>query len=64
MQKVPSGLLPAIEVKGRVITDSQVIMGLLDQWHQEEDGYRPMLPSKDNEAALKRYTMLANLERE
>lgn len=62
MQKVPSGLLPAIEVNGRIITESQVIMELLDKWHGEEDGYRPMLPK--DEAGQARYERLARLERE
>lgn len=64
MQKVPSGLLPAIEVNGRVITESQVIMELLDKWHPIEDGYKPMRPKDDDKAGLARYESLARLERE
>lgn len=60
MRKVRSGLLPAIEVNGQIITESQVIMELLDEWHQ--DGYRQMLPS--DEAGMARYQILASLERE
>jgi glutathione S-transferase len=64
MQKVPSGLLPAIEVNGRIITESQVIMELLEQWHTEEEGYKPMMPKEDDNVAVGRYSMLARLERE
>jgi glutathione S-transferase len=64
LQKVPSGLLPAIEVNGRVITESQVIMELLDQWHPTEEGYKPMLPNENDPAGLSRYDSLARLERE
>lgn len=64
LQKVPSGLLPAIEVNGKIITESQVIMELLDEWHPEEDGYRPMLPRKDDSYGWERYNRLAKLERE
>ena len=61
--KVPNGLLPAIQVNdGQVITESSVIMELLDQWHTEEDGYKPMLPSTD--ADIERYDYLAQLERQ
>jgi len=65
LQKVPSGLLPAIEVgggSGRVITESQVIMELLDEWYSPEDGYRPMLPG--TERGMARYDKLSKLERE
>jgi glutathione S-transferase len=66
---VPSGLLPALLVEtndGRqqVITESQVIMELLDQWHTVEDGYKPMMPSENDEEGQKRYNKLARLERE
>jgi glutathione S-transferase len=60
--KVPSGLLPAIEVNGKIITESQVIMELLDQWHPVEEGYKPMMPTDD--AGRSKYTTLARLERE
>jgi glutathione S-transferase len=62
LNKVPSGLLPAIEVNGKVITESQVIMDLLDQWHTAEEGYKPMMPSSNEGKA--RYQKLARLERE
>ena len=62
LQKVPNGLLPAIEVNGEIITESSVIMELLDRWHPPEDGYKPMLPEDD--AGMRRYQQLARLERE
>lgn len=64
MQKVPNGLLPAIEVNGKVITESQVIMELLDQWHSPDDGYRPMMPAENDEASRSKYNTLSRLERE
>ena len=64
LQKVPSGLLPAIEVNGQVITESQVIMELLDRWHPAEEGYKPMMPAEDDIDGQKRYKILADLERE
>jgi hypothetical protein len=64
MQKVTSGLLPAIEVNGKVITESQVIMDLLDRWHPEADGYKPMMPAEDDSESRKIYQILAQLERE
>lgn len=60
MQKVPGGLLPAIEVNGQIITESQVIMELLDEWHSE--GYKPMMPT--DAGGKERYNRLARLERE
>jgi glutathione S-transferase len=62
LRKVPSGLLPAIEVNGQIITESSVIMELLDRWHTPEDGYKPMLPQ--DESGMQRYEKLARLERE
>lgn len=64
LQKVPSGLLPAIEVNGQVITESQVIMELLDRWHPKEAGYKPMMPAEDDEQGQANYAQLARLERE
>lgn len=64
LQKVPSGLLPALEVNGKIITESQVIMELLDQWHPVEDGYKPMLPDESDAAGKEKYKTLARLERE
>lgn len=48
----------------QVITESQVIMELLDQWHPVEDGFRQMMPSEDDAPGRKRYTELARLERD
>jgi glutathione S-transferase len=64
LQKVPSGLLPAIEVNGKVITESQVIMELLDRWHPASEGYKPMMPSEDDVEGRRKYQVLAELERE
>jgi glutathione S-transferase len=64
LQKVPSGLLPAMEVNGQIITESQVIMELLDQWHAPEDGYRAMLPEKNDQEGRAKFDQLARLERE
>jgi glutathione S-transferase len=64
LQKVPSGLLPAIQVDGQIITESGVIMELLDKWHTAEDGYKEMMPKQDDVAAMQRYSQLARLERE
>jgi len=67
MQMVPNGLLPAITIEGedgskKVITESQVIMELLDQWHPEELGYKPMLPTSSE--GYTRVQKLARLERD
>lgn len=64
LQKVPSGLLPAIELQetGQIITESQVIMELLDEWHTPEQGYLSMMPTNDSD--WNRYQTLARLERE
>lgn len=64
MRKVPGGLLPAIEVNGQIITESQVIMELLDQWHPESEGYKRMMPREDDEAGKEMYQRLASLERD
>jgi glutathione S-transferase len=64
LQKVPSGLLPAIEVNGQIITESQVIMELLDEWHSEFEGFKPMLPNKEDTDGMEKYKMLSRLERE
>ena len=64
LQKVPGGLLPAMQVNGgKVITESQVIMELLDQWFSPQDGYKPMMPN-NTEQGMTRYQMLARLERD
>eukprot|EP00956_Cyclotella_meneghiniana_P018009 scaffold29791_cov70-Cyclotella_meneghiniana.AAC.3 len=66
---VPSGLLPALLVEtndGRkqTITESQVIMELLDQWHPVENGFKQMMPNEKDEEGKARYNQLARLERE
>jgi len=62
MRKVPGGLLPAIEVNGQIITESSVIMELLDEWHPPEEGFKPMMPQDDE--GRRRFQMLSRLERE
>jgi glutathione S-transferase len=69
MRMVPGGMLPAITVERdngqkQVITESGVIMELLDQWHPESEGYKPMLPKEDDQEGWNRYNRLARLERE
>lgn len=69
LRMVPSGLLPALVVEtgdGRkqTITESQVIMELLDQWHPVEDGFKQMMPNEDDSDAMQRYNQLARLERD
>jgi glutathione S-transferase len=63
MRKVPNGLLPAMEINGKIITESSVIMELLDRWHAAEDGYLAMMPKESDEAGRKRYERLFALER-
>ena len=69
LKMVPSGLLPALLVEtndGRkqTITESQVIMELLDQWHPVENGFKQMMPNEKDEEGKARYNQLARLERE
>ena len=69
MRMVPGGLLPALTVEmedGRkqTITESQVIMELLDKWHPPSEGYKPMLPEENDSAGWAKYDHLARLERE
>jgi len=69
MRMVPNGILPAITVERengqkQVITESGVIMELLDKWHTESDGYKPMMPDESDENAKRRYNQLARLERD
>lgn len=63
-RKVPSGLLPAMEVNGQIITESSVIMELIDRWHTPDDGYLPMMPREDDEGGRRRYEQLFRLERQ
>ncbi|KAG7373028.1 glutathione S-transferase [Nitzschia inconspicua] len=60
LQKVPGGLLPALEVDGQVITESAVIMQLLDEWHGD---LKPMVPPKSS-PQYRQYQYLMQLERE
>ena len=46
------------------MTESQVIMELLDQWHAVDEGFRQMMPAINDSERQARYKMLANLERE
>lgn len=67
LNKVPSGLLPAIEVEdgkgnSQIITESSVIMELLDEWHPVSQGYKAMLP--EDRAGAARVQELSKLERE
>lgn len=67
MAIVPNGLLPALAVdmpdgRKQVITESQVIMELIDQLHPPSDGYLPMMPESDE--LLQKHQKLAGLERE
>jgi len=69
LNMVPSGLLPALIVeqpdgRKRVITESQVIMELLDRWHPTSEGYKAMLPSEEDTVGWSKFDTLANLERE
>ncbi|CAN8070591.1 unnamed protein product [Agarophyton chilense] len=47
LKKVPSGLLPVIELDGKVITESMDIMFLLEDTFQTP--YRKMIPTDDND---------------
>ena len=69
MRLVAGGMLPAITVERengqkQVITESSVIMELLDRWHPPSEGYKPMLPDDDDAKGLNRYNELARLERD
>lgn len=58
LRKVPSGLLPAIELDGRIVTDSLPIMRLLDDTFPSA----PMLPAPGSDES-KRLDRLLKLER-
>ena len=67
MAMVPNGLLPALTIdmpdgKKQVITESQVIMDIIDKLHPPSDGYLPMMPESDD--LLRKHQELAKLERE
>jgi len=68
---VQGGMLPAIKVENeksnqppQVITESGVIMELLDRWHGKDEGYKPMLPENMDNVGWDKYNSLAKLERE
>jgi glutathione S-transferase len=47
MAKVPSGLLPVLEVDGRVVTESATIMALLEEKYAfDPSKHRPLMPAK------------------
>ncbi|KAI3436264.1 hypothetical protein D9Q98_002317 [Chlorella vulgaris] len=58
MRKVPSGLLPVLEIDGRMITESAVIQQVLEQIQPE----RPMLPPEGS-PERQRAAQLMRLER-
>jgi glutathione S-transferase len=58
LAKVPSGLLPVLEVDGRIITESAVIQGLLEELYPE-----PALLPKDGTQERARASALMRLER-
>ena len=37
--KVPSGLLPVMEIDGQIVTESDRIMGILEDLYRPEQGY-------------------------
>ncbi|GLC43420.1 hypothetical protein PLESTB_001555600 [Pleodorina starrii] len=57
--KVPSGLLPVIELDGRVVTESAVIMGLLEDTFPD---HKPLMPPAGT-TARQRADLLMRLER-
>jgi len=58
LKKVPSGLLPVLEVDGQIITESAVIRQLLEQWYTNP----PLLPPEGTDERG-RVTSLMRLER-
>lgn len=64
LRKVPGGLLPALEIvdQGQVVTESAVIMQLLDEWHSSPE-LKPMVPPKES-PQYRQYQYLMQLERE
>lgn len=60
LAKVPRGLLPAIEIDGRMMTESLEIMQTLDRMFPTENNMVPW----DDDAALKKANILMSLERE
>ena len=60
MEKVPSGLLPVLEVEGQIITESAVIQSLLEQMYPENT---PLLPPNGT-PERERASALLQLERQ
>ena len=60
MEKVPSGLLPVLEVDGQIITESAVIQSLLEQMYPENC---PLLPAQGTQER-ERAGALLQLERQ
>ena len=60
MRKVPSGLLPALELDGRLYTESAVIAQVLEEAFPE---HKPLLPSPQDPSACTRHAALMRLER-
>ena len=58
--QVPGGLLPVLEIDGRVVTESSVIMALLEEEFPE---HRPLMPVKGTQERA-RADGLMRLERE
>ncbi|KAH7618959.1 hypothetical protein NADE_005807 [Nannochloris sp. 'desiccata'] len=58
LAKVPSGLLPVLEIDGKIITESAVIQGLLEELYPE-----PALLPKDGTQERARASALMRLER-
>jgi len=59
MKKVPRGLLPVVEIDGKIVTESVVIMQMIDGLYPEQN---PMLP-RDKEG-LQRANRVMQLERD
>jgi glutathione S-transferase len=59
LQQVPSGLLPVLEIDGRVVTESSVIMFLLEDAFPD---HKPLLPPADS-PQRNRAEQLMRLER-
>eukprot|EP00775_Hariotina_reticulata_P005445 gene5445-5679_t len=59
LSKVPSGLLPVLELDGKVVTESSVIMNLLEETFPD---HKPLMPPKGT-AQRQRADQLMRLER-
>jgi len=62
LQKCPRGLLPAVELDGRLYTESRKIMAMLDAEFSDKE-HRPMLPPSSDLEARKEVEQLLQLER-